>query len=76
MLEGVRRVCLDHGSIDTVVPAWHATEMAAHLQAAGIPVELQLYAGIGHSDIGSSGAFQAPQYEIYEWFRQDDPASP
>jgi acetyl esterase/lipase len=71
MLAAVRRVYLDHGDADTVVPPWNATEMAAHLRSAGTRVELQMYVGFGHSDIGSSAAFQARQHEIYEWFRQE-----
>jgi hypothetical protein len=75
MLAGVRRVYLDQGDADVVVPSWNATEMAAHLRSTGTRVELQIYGGFGHSDIGNSPAFQARQHEIYEWFRQDDPAS-
>ncbi|HEU5135422.1 MAG TPA: prolyl oligopeptidase family serine peptidase [Steroidobacteraceae bacterium] len=75
MRAGVRRVYLDHGDADVVVPPWNATEMAAHLRATGTRVELQMYAGFGHSDIGNSSAFQSRQHEIYEWFRQDGATS-
>jgi dipeptidyl aminopeptidase/acylaminoacyl peptidase len=70
MQPGVRRVYLAHGSVDSVVPLWNATEMSEHLSATGVDVLLDVYQGYGHTDVPDSPAFQARQIEIFEWFRQ------
>jgi dipeptidyl aminopeptidase/acylaminoacyl peptidase len=66
----VRRVFIFHGSADAVVPLWNATEMAAHLNDLSIPVDLEIFDGYGHDDLGSAPAFRSAQRAaIGELFR-------
>ena len=69
-LPNVEQVHLLHGTGDTVVPIWNATEMAARLQAQGSNVLLHTYEGYGHEDIGSSEQFRADQESILRAFLQ------
>ena len=61
VLDSVLKVFIFHGSADAVVPVWNATEMATQLQAQGVPVDLQIFEGYGHEDLGSSPEFRAAQ---------------
>ncbi len=45
---------LVHGTADQVVPYQQSEEMAARLRMAGVPVELILIPGVGHSFIGKT----------------------
>ena len=47
-----------HGTADTVVGPFHSVELARALEAAGRPVRLRLYEGVGH--IGVLSAMAAP----------------
>jgi dipeptidyl aminopeptidase/acylaminoacyl peptidase len=53
----VSRVELFHGTDDTIVPLWNATEMASALQAQGANVRLTTYPGSTHSTIWTNPAF-------------------
>jgi len=66
-LPNVTRVFIDQGSVDDVVPQWHATEMDARMKAQGVNVELRVYQGYGH-DLGQSPEWVRRQHEIYETF--------
>jgi dipeptidyl aminopeptidase/acylaminoacyl peptidase len=57
----VRKIYIFHGSADSVVPLWNATEMAAHLEDQSVPVALRVFEGYGHEDLGSSPDFRAAQ---------------
>jgi dipeptidyl aminopeptidase/acylaminoacyl peptidase len=61
VLPSVRKIFLFHGSADEVVPVWNASEMAARLQARGVPTELKIFEGYGHQDLGSAPDFRAAQ---------------
>ncbi|MBU8538593.1 alpha/beta hydrolase [Falsiroseomonas tokyonensis] len=51
ILAGAPPMLLLHGEADVVVGALHARNLAAGLQAAGRPVRLLLYPGVGHVGI-------------------------
>ncbi len=51
MLAGAPPMLLLHGEADVVVGALHARQLAAGLEAAGRPVRLRLYPGVGHVGI-------------------------
>jgi acetyl esterase/lipase len=57
-LAGAPPLLLLHGTADTVVGPFHAVDLAAALKAAGRPVRLQLYEGVGH--VGVLAAMAAP----------------
>lgn len=61
VLDTVRKVFIFHGSVDAVVAQWNAIEMATRLQDEGTPVELKIFDGYGHEDLGSSPEFRAAQ---------------
>lgn len=66
----VQRVFLFHGSADAVVPLWNATEMAVHVGAQSIPVDLELFEGYGHDDLDSAPGFRSAQRAAFgELFR-------
>jgi dipeptidyl aminopeptidase/acylaminoacyl peptidase len=54
----VAKVFIFHGGSDSVVPVWNATEMAERAEAQGVDVELHVYDGYGHTDLGSSTQFR------------------
>ncbi|MBW8487382.1 alpha/beta hydrolase [Actinomadura parmotrematis] len=41
-----------HGADDAIVPSWHATRLAGALDAAGVPVELDVLPGADHLWVG------------------------
>src|SRR5580700_8492059 len=49
---------LIHGSTDGLVSPWNSRNLAAALEALGVPVTLKLYAEIGHGD--TIGALSVP----------------
>lgn len=57
-LRGAPPMLLIHGTVDTVVGPFHSVELARALEAAGRPVRLRLYEGVGH--IGVLSAMAAP----------------
>lgn len=66
----VQRVFIFHGSTDSVVPLWNATEMALHLDTLSVPVDLEIFEGYGHDDLGSAPDFRSAQREAFgELFR-------
>jgi len=62
VLDTVREVFLFHGSVDSVVPVWNAVEMADRLlEQGGASVELKIFDGYGHEDLGSAPEFRTAQ---------------
>lgn len=49
-------ILLLHGEGDVVVPVAQSSIMAEKLRAAGVPVEIELFPGIGHSWVGANEA--------------------
>lgn len=60
----VKKVSIFHGNVDAVVPLWNATEMAAHLDDLGVPVDLHVFEGYGHEDLNSSPEFRSAQRAV------------
>lgn len=58
LLAAAPPMLLLHGTADTVVGPFHSVELARALEAAGRPVRLRLYEGVGH--IGVLSAMAAP----------------
>lgn len=57
-----------HGDADTLVPLDHSTDLAAVAEAAGVPVELQVFPGAGHG--GPDFASQAVQEDITDFLTE------
>jgi acetyl esterase/lipase len=55
---GAPPMLLIHGSMDGLVSPWNSRNLAAALEALGVPVRLKLYAEIGHGD--TIGALSVP----------------
>jgi acetyl esterase/lipase len=55
---GAPPMLLIHGSLDGLVSPWNSRNLAAALEALGVPVTLKLYAEIGHGD--TIGALSVP----------------
>jgi acetyl esterase/lipase len=55
---GAPPMLLIHGSSDDLVSPWNSRNLAAALEALGVPVTLKLYAEIGHGD--TIGALSVP----------------
>lgn len=56
-------VLIVHGSADTSVPYKHSSELAAHLQARGLPVKFYSLQGQGHG----IGPFVYSKAEVWDW---------
>ena len=56
LCKGTQVRLLIYGTADEVVPYQQSEEMAARLEAAGVPVELILIPDVGHSFIGKTHA--------------------
>jgi dienelactone hydrolase len=71
-LANVAKVFIFHGESDSIVPVWNATEMAQRSEAAGVSVELYVYPGYGHTDLGSSEQFRVDSRGAFGRFLTGD----